>query len=176
MPGAGGQLGGRIWGLLPPRPKEPQSKVMSSLGGGRCGKGTGSQVWLNSDPQNGFEQIRALPPACFPGIQKPLQAPLVITPGDSVPPAHPRPWCGLDAHECSLGEYSLLLLNCTQGPPLRVQLHPHTEGTFSPSSADTQTQGRARSGSSAPTFSRPSCISRIWQRPEGPISPWASQA
>ena len=106
-----------MWGLLPPRPREPQSKVMSSLGGGRCGKGTEPQVWLNTDPQNSFEQIRALPPACFPGIQKPLQAPLVITPGDSVPPAHPRPWYGLDAHECSLGEYSLLLLNCTQDPP-----------------------------------------------------------
>ena len=81
VPGAGGQLDGRMWGLLPPRPREPQSKVMSSLGGGRCGKGTRPQVWLDTEPQNDFKQIQALPPACFPGIQKPLQAPLLSLPG-----------------------------------------------------------------------------------------------
>lgn len=95
--GRSGQLGGRMWGLLPPRPKEPQSKVMSSLGAGEMWKGHWIQVWLNTDPQNGFEQIRALPPACSRD-QKPLRPLWLSLPGTRFPPAHPRPWCGLDAH------------------------------------------------------------------------------
>lgn len=38
-------------------------------------------MWLDTEPQNDFKQIQALPPACFPGIQKPLQAPLLSLPG-----------------------------------------------------------------------------------------------
>lgn len=120
-----------MWGLFPPRPKEPRSKVISSLGGGRCRKSPGSQARLHTGPQNDFERIQALPPACFPRIQKPLQAPLVMTPGELVLPATPLPG-GLDTHKCSLGEYLLFLWNCAQGSPLWVQLHPHSEGTFSP--------------------------------------------
>ena len=78
-----------MWGLLPPWPKEPQSKVISSLGGGRYGKSTRSQARLHTGPRNDFEQIRALLLICFPRIQKPLQGPLVMTPGESVLPATP---------------------------------------------------------------------------------------
>lgn len=56
--GRGEQLGGKMGGLLPPWPAGPQSKVISSVRGGRRGKSTGPQIRLHTDSQNHLEQIR----------------------------------------------------------------------------------------------------------------------
>lgn len=53
----GGQLCSRVWGLLPPQPAGPQTRLISSLQGQTHGKSTGPQTQLPTGSQNDLEQV-----------------------------------------------------------------------------------------------------------------------
>lgn len=134
-PGEPGQLCGRTWGLLPPRPTGPHTESISSLQGESHEKSAGLQP--GSDLTLSKSIPHHLPPSSWD----------LDSPGPSgydslgVCSAHP-PWCGLDTHKCLLAAYGLLLWETVPGSSLLAQRHPHSEGLFPPGLAGLQAQER----------------------------------